>query len=127
MRPDAAVFVIPSVRQPTALAWLEGVDVAAVGTAVDGIEMCAYGPRELAVADVWNTRQRIGPDAALRCILRPASPDHADAASLRAGVRALEAIGIRDVAFYNLGLLPRGRLDWIRHALAEDDGGRSPP
>jgi len=126
IRPDAELFVIPSVQRPTAMSWIEGSDLPALARAADGLELCLYEPGwEPALADFAEVRRRVG-DRPLRCILRPGPPDAPDEANFARKVVELARAGADGLAFYNFGHLRRGHLGWIGRALsaAEHNGAR---
>jgi hypothetical protein len=119
VRPDCAIAIIPSVARPTAGAFYEGSDLAALADAAGILEACFYEPDVARIAaDAWDVRRRIGPSARLRGVLRPSFPDLESGAAVAAAVTALKAAGIADVAFYNYGFLREPNLAWIAAALA---------
>ena len=76
VRKDATVAVIPSVARPTAGAWYEGSDLAALAKTADAIEACFYEPSvERVRVDAFDVLRRVGDASKLRGILRPAWPD----------------------------------------------------
>jgi hypothetical protein len=118
VRPDATVAVIPSVGRPTAGAWYEGSDLAALAEAAGIIEACFYEPSpERIKADLFDVRRRLRGRGRLRGILRPAHPDLTSRAALLAAVEALAAAGVDEVAFYNWGHVRQANLAWIGEAL----------
>lgn len=117
VRPDAEIYIIPSIQRPSAAAWSEGSDLAALAKGADGVELCLYESSwQAVVSDLGEVRRRIGDDASLRCIMRPAPPDFADEGSFTQAVQALTAAGMRDFAFYNYGHFRRSNLEWIGRA-----------
>jgi hypothetical protein len=123
VRPDAAVAVIPSVARPSAGAWYEGSDLAALADAAGLIEACFYEPTpERIRADLFDLKRRLGGKGALRGILRPASPDLQSKASLVAAAEALGEGEVAGIAFYNYGHLRRPNLGWIADALTAFGG-----
>ena len=119
IRRDADVAVIPSVARPTAGAWYEGTDLAALAGTVDAIEVCFYEPSVALIrADIFDVKRRIGRKGKLRGILRPAWPDLQSRSDVVGAATALRDAGITDVAFYNYGHLRRSNLGWIADALA---------
>jgi len=119
VRRDATVAVIPSVARPTAGAWYEGTDLAALAVAADVIEACFYEPSvERIRADIFDVKRRVGSEKKLRGILRPAWPDLQSRADVVGAATALRDAGVADVAFYNYGHLRRANLAWIADALA---------
>ncbi|MBB3929395.1 hypothetical protein GGR25_000414 [Kaistia hirudinis] len=122
VRPDAELFVIPSVQRPSAAAWYEGSDLVALAAAAYGIELCLYEPSVAAViADFGEVRRRLGNEAKLRAILRPGPPDFADEGGFTAAIHGLSAAGLSDFAFYNYGHVRRSNLEWIGRAFASLD------
>jgi len=108
---DREVWVMPSAQRPTANAWIEGSQLAALARACDGVEVRFYETDAARVAaDAFDTVQRVGDPARVRAILRPGPPDLGDGAQLGAAMDALKAAGIGDIAFYNYGLLRPDRL-----------------
>lgn len=100
--------------------WLGGCDLAALGKVCDGAILCAYDMEAGGVAHLLAAgRAALGPDKFLGTGYRLFYPEMSDASVLAAKVKpALEAgVGIN---FYNYGLVPAARLDWVRQAL----GGR---
>ena len=119
VRDDAMVAVIPSVARPTAGAWYEGTDLAALAKITGVIEACFYEPSVARIrADIIDVKRRMGETGTLRGILRPAWPDLQSRADVVGAVAALKEAGINDIAFYNYGHLRRNSLDWIGAALA---------
>jgi hypothetical protein len=118
-RKDAEISVIPSVARPTAGAWYEGSDLAALAEATGIIEACFYEPSAARVkADLFDIRRRLGGKGVLRGILRPAYPDLASRSEFVEAMRALGRGGVGEVAFYNWGHLRNAYLDWIPEGLA---------
>lgn len=114
--------VIPTVQRPSALAWLEGSDLRALAAHADWLEMPFYEPTaETVIADATKTLQQVGNAGKIRAILRPGPPDLADGAELPAVLAGLDALGIREFAFYNYGLLRRDRLDALAATLSTFD------
>jgi hypothetical protein len=118
VRKDSAVAVIPSVARPTAGAWYEGSDLAALIEVAGIIEACFYEPGAGRVkADLFDVKRRLGGRGTLRGILRPAYPDFSQRDEFLAAVAALAANGVGEIAFYNWGHLRRGNLGWISEAM----------
>ncbi|MDP9136732.1 MAG: hypothetical protein M3N38_00920 [Pseudomonadota bacterium] len=112
------VAVIPSVARPTAGAWYEGSDLAALAGAAGIIEACFYEPGAARVkAELFDVKRRLAGRGKLRAILRPAWPDFSDRGEFLAGVAALAEGGIDGIAFYNWGHLRLANIAWIGEAL----------
>ena len=123
VRGDAKVAVIPSVARPTAGAWYEGTDLAALADLTGTIEACFYEPSvERIRADLFDVQRRIGRTGRLRAILRPAWPDLQSRADLVGAATVLREAGVSEIAFYNYGHLRRSNLARIADALAAFGG-----
>jgi hypothetical protein len=123
VRKDATVAVIPSVARPTAGAWYEGTDLAAIAGVAGILEACFYEPSaERVRCDVFDLQRRLRGKGRIRGILRPAFPDLKSRADLVAAATALRDAGIDEVAFYNYGHLRQASLTWIADALAAFGG-----
>ena len=117
-RKDATVAVIPSVARPTAGAWYEGSDLAALAEAAGIIEACFYEPGpERIKADLFDVKRRLRGKGRLRGILRPAYPDLESKGAFLAAIGALIAGGVSEIAFYNWGHVRDANLEWIGEGL----------
>ncbi|HYC25051.1 MAG TPA: hypothetical protein VEC58_03345 [Roseiarcus sp.] len=118
VRKDAAVATIPSVARPTAGAWYEGSDLAALAEACGIVEACFYeSGAERVKADLFDVRRRMRGGGVLRGIVRPAYPDLASKSEFIAAMRVLGEEGVKDVAFYNWGHLRGANVEWIAAGL----------
>lgn len=98
--------------------WLGGVDLAAVGQLCDGAILCCYDASPDAVADVIQSgRDLLGPDKFLGVGLRVFYPEVAGPDILAARAEAAIDAGAEGVNFYNYGLIPAPRLDWVKAAV----------
>ncbi len=106
--------------------WLFGCDIGALARVCDGIVFCAYdtGPEQVgrdiagAVAAAGGKPVTVG--------LRLFFPEIDGAAALAAKLQAARLAGAAGVNFYNFGLVPAARLDWVRAALGGVAVSRSP-
>jgi hypothetical protein len=95
--------------------WLGGVDLAAAGKLCDGAILCCYDMEPDAVGDVIRTgRAAIGPGKFLGVGLRVFYPEVSGPAVLAARAKAAVDAGADGVNFYNYGLIPAKRLDWVK-------------
>ena len=118
VRKDAAVAVIPSVARPTAGAWYEGSDLAALAEAAGIVEACFYEPGAARVkADLFDIQRRLRGNGKLRGILRPAYPDLESKGEFLAAVTALKNGGVNEMAFYNWGHIRQANLNGIADAM----------
>ncbi|MDR9771988.1 hypothetical protein RJJ65_04820 [Rhizobium hidalgonense] len=98
--------------------WLGGVDLTAVGKLCDGAILCCYDMEPDAIGDVIRAgRAAIGPQRFLGVGLRVFYPEVGEAAVLAARAKAAVDAGADGVNFYNYGLIPAKRLDWVRAAV----------
>ena len=96
--------------------WATGVDLPGVIPHIDGILYCAYQVPQPRIGSLFaQTRAFLGPAKSLIAgfqLFHPATRDRADLAQRLTAARPY-ADG---ATFYNLGLVPPARLDWIRSA-----------
>ena len=119
VRKDASVAVIPSVARPTAGAFYEGSDLAALAEAAGLIEACFYEAGAARVkADLFDVKRRLRGKGRLRGIVRPSFPDLDTKSEFLAAIRALGEGGVSEVAFYNWGHIRDANLNWIAEGLA---------
>lgn len=99
-------------------AWRIGVDPGALAQHVPAYATLAYARDPARVtADVTSYQRDLGPDVALRVVLRPGQPDTDSAEHLRQKVAAARQAGATAVDFYHYGLYPVPVLDRIPVAL----------
>lgn len=97
--------------------WTGGLDIAALAPSLAGVVYCAYfAPPERIGALLAPVRAALGPAKRLAAGFQLFHPNVADAADLAARVAAATPHA-GDLNFYNLGLVPPARLDWMRDAL----------
>lgn len=102
----------------TGAAWLSGIDLAAIGVVCDGIVLCAYDSSpERVGADVAKAKDLLPPGAHLSVGLRVFYPEVHGPDELASKVTSADEHAPDGFNFYNYGLIPRVRLDWIRHSL----------
>jgi hypothetical protein len=100
-------------------AWLGGVDLDAVGKLCDGAILCCYDMTPEAVGEVIRTgRAILGPDKFLGLGLRVFYPEVDGPDILTARVKNAVEAGVDGVNFYNYGLIPAKRLDWVGETVA---------
>jgi hypothetical protein len=95
--------------------WIGGVDLAAVGKVCDGAILCGYDMEVGDVADLMrNGRDVLGPDKYLGTGFRVFYPEMRGANDLAVRAEAARKAGADGINFYNYGLIPATRLDWVR-------------
>jgi len=97
---------------------LTGQNLSATARASDGALVCAYDMEPSAVsASVSAARKSVGADRQLGAGFRVFVPEIGGAAGLAARVGAAVRAGADGLNFYNYGLIPAARLDWIGAAV----------
>ena len=95
--------------------WLCGSDLAALARATDGIVFCAYDRHPAGVEDdLVAARALVGPDRFLGTGFRVFWPEMRGPHDFVARAEAARAAGVQEINFYNYGLIPAARLDWVR-------------
>jgi hypothetical protein len=111
--PDSRVVLID-----LADGWLGGCDLAEIGKVCDGAILCVYALKpEQGAAVIRMGRAALGPDKFLGAGFRLFNREVEGAGGLTAQVGACVAAGANALNFYNYGLIPAQRLDWIRAAV----------
>ncbi len=110
---DSAIYAV----MDFAADWLGGLDTAGLRDACDGLILCAY---DIDLATLTRrtaaARRLLGADRYLGTALRVFYPEVSGPAVLRDRVLAATQAGADGVNFYNYGLIPAARLDWIKAA-----------
>lgn len=102
--------------------WRGGMDLASIGPNCDGVILCAYDkPPEAGAALIAEGHKTLGKDKYVGFGCRAFYPEIRSAADLVARTRAAIEAGADGINFYNYGLIPAKRLDWVR-ACANDVG-----
>ncbi|MCO6052262.1 hypothetical protein NGM99_20955 [Mesorhizobium sp. RP14(2022)] len=98
-------------------AWLGGVNLREAAKLLDGVILCAYDMSPEEVSNLTRRgREQIGPEGFLGIGYRLFFPEIGSAVDLAARVSAACAAGADGLNFYNYGLVPAARLDWIGSA-----------
>ncbi|AMM86986.1 hypothetical protein [Martelella sp. AD-3] len=98
--------------------WMGGVDLQAVGEVCDGAILCCYFMEPEAVTALMKTgRAALGPNKYLGAGYRVFYPEVTSADALAARAKAAIEAGADGINFYNYGLIPEKRLDWVRRAV----------
>ena len=112
--PDSRVVLID-----LADGWLGGCDLVEIGKVCDGAILCVYALKpEQGAAVIRKGRAALGPDKFLGAGFRLFNREVDGAEGLTAEVGACVAAGADALNFYNYGLIPAQRLDWIRAAVS---------
>ncbi len=98
--------------------WLGGVDLDAVGKVCDGAILCCYDMTPDQVRALISAgRATLGPDKYLGAGYRLFYPEMRSAQEVAVRTKAAVDAGADGVNFYNYGLVPAKRLDWVRAAV----------
>lgn len=103
-----------------ATSWLFGVDFADVTNEVDGIVVCCYdSPAAQVGEDMRMSRMELQHKQEKRVLtgLRVFYPEVRNEEDFRHKVKAAVDAGTDGFVFYNYGLIPAGRLDWVRRSI----------
>lgn len=116
----AELDVIPaSFHRPVSRAWLEGAHLPDLAAACNHLLIPAYWPDAGQVAGDLGWAHWLAPAAYLAAGLNACEPALAGARALAAQAAACRRTGCRGIYYYNYGLLPEARLEWVARANAE--------
>lgn len=97
--------------------WLGGCDLAALGKVCDGAILCAYDmPGDDVAGLVQAGRAALGADKFFGIGYRLFYPEMAGPEILATKVKPALVPAVDGLNFYNYGLVPAARLDWVGHA-----------
>ncbi|TPW27198.1 hypothetical protein FJU08_20610 [Martelella alba] len=98
--------------------WMGGVDLEAVGKVCDGAILCCYFMEPEQVAALMKAgRAALGCEKYLGAGYRVFFPEVTSADALAARSKAAIKAGADGINFYNYGLIPEKRLNWVRQAV----------
>jgi hypothetical protein len=101
------------------VSWRDGIDLAAVASACDGLGVLGYFAEPARFRrEVDAYRALLPPERDLLVLLRPMQPDVASSDELAVKLRILAESGVERVGFYHYGFARLESLDWISAALA---------
>ncbi|RZJ42617.1 MAG: hypothetical protein EON87_14215 [Brevundimonas sp.] len=114
VRREVGVRVISTCQRPHATTYLEGGDLAGMNGVTDGLELPIYQPSTRdAVEDLHYVIRTVGDVDRLSVILRPGLPDMSSEQQVSQTITAMLTAGVRDLSFYNYGLLPAQQIGWL--------------
>jgi hypothetical protein len=94
-----------------------GSDLAALGNICDGVVFCAYDRMPAALeADTAKVHAMLGNDTRLGVGMRLVYPEMRSADDIVSRSLAAIRAGATEIDYYNYGLVPAARLDWVRAA-----------
>ena len=98
--------------------WRSGSDLAALGKSCDGILFCAYERSPAAIeAETEAVRRILPPHCTLGVGMRLFYPEMQSPQDIVARSVAATRAGATQLHYYNYGLVPAARLDWVRAAV----------
>jgi hypothetical protein len=98
--------------------WLSGCNLGDLAGATDGATLCVYArPPDAVAAGVARAQQVVPAGKSLRAGLRLFHPEVTSAADVAARALAAVQAGASGINWYNYGLVPAARLDWVRAAV----------
>ena len=98
--------------------WRSGSDLAALARICDGILLCAYDRSPAAVgADAAAVRTMLPAQCRLGVGMRLFYPEMKAARDIVERTQAAIDAGASEMHYYNYGLVPAARLDWVRAAV----------
>jgi hypothetical protein len=98
--------------------WRSGSDVAALAKVCDGILLCAYDRSPVSVkADTAVVRAMLPAHCRLGVGIRLFYPEMKSARDIVDRTQAAIQAGASEIHYYNYGLVPAARLDWVRAAI----------
>jgi hypothetical protein len=111
--PDSKIVVIESENS-----WRDGVDIKAIAQACDGVILCAYSATAKEISAIitqarglLGSEKYLGLGASLFYAHTP-TKEH-----LSARINASVKAGADGINYYNYGLVPEARLDWIKSSI----------
>ncbi|NJM92338.1 MAG: hypothetical protein HC861_06670 [Rhodospirillaceae bacterium] len=98
--------------------WCAGCDLSTLGQLCDGVVFCAYDRTPVTVgADVTAVRSVLPLQCRLGAGMRLFYPEMTSARDVVGRTQAAIQAGATDLHYYNYGLVPAARLDWVRAAV----------
>jgi len=98
--------------------WRSGSDLTALARICDGVVFCAYDRSPPALeADSAKVRSILGEAPKLGVGMRLFYPEMRSADDIAARSLAAVRAGATEIDYYNYGLVPAARLDWVRAAI----------
>ena len=97
--------------------WRSGSDLTSLGRICDGVVFCAYDRApEVLEADSAKVRTLLNDGVKLGVGMRLFHPEMRSAEDIKTRSEAAIRAGATEIDYYNYGLVPAARLDWVRAA-----------
>ncbi|WP_419901790.1 hypothetical protein [Kiloniella sp.] len=98
--------------------WKDGIDLTEINKACDGIIMCAYEASPDEITDMIKaTRKTIGSEKYLGFGASAFFEHVKSSDALNQRTQAAVSAGVDGINFYNYGLIPEPRLNWIKNSI----------
>ncbi len=118
VRPEVKIKIITTTQKSHSASVLEGHDLPTLHTVADGLELPLYQPSIEAIeAEGKYVIERVGEVGRLSAILRPGWPDLQSEQQVIEAVARVQALGIREIGFYNYDMLRSVNLKWLEKVL----------
>lgn len=114
--PDRVKVYFLSLLTPSK-SWLFGVDFEAISEAVDGIVVCCYDAKPEQVSLDVKESAAAASNIDLVAGVRVFYPEVESETELIDKIRRANQAGTKGYLFYNYGLIPKPRMEWIKNAL----------
>jgi len=109
--PDTRIFVL----EDGGALWQAGCDLPGLAKVIDGAVVCAYDRSPAAAGELTiATRMALGEERHLGVGMRLFHPEMQGPEDLVAHALTVAKSGADEIDFYNYGLVPAARLDWLR-------------
>ncbi len=108
--PDSKIVIIEGENS-----WRDGVDIKAIAQACDGVILCAYTATAKEISEIITQARGILGSAKYLGLGTSLFYDHTPTKEhLSARINASVKAGADGINYYNYGLVPEARLDWIK-------------
>jgi len=98
--------------------WLGGCELSKIADLCNGVVLCAYAMSPEDVEGLFRDgRRTLGPDRYLGAGFRLLYPEFRSGPELAVQVQSAIRGGADGLSFYNYGLIPRPRLQWVKAAI----------
>ena len=119
--PRVEIKIITTTQKSHTASILEGHDLAALHNAANALELPLYQPSSQAVkAETDYIIRKLGRIDHSSVILRPGWPDMQSREQLVETLAVVQALGIRDIGFYNYDMLLPANLRWLAQVINQE-------
>jgi hypothetical protein len=97
--------------------WTGGYQLRDIVRYLDGVLLLCYGKPQETKMSIDDTRRQIGAPLPIVAGFHAYPPVTPDAVTLVEQMRTARRLGVRDMNFYNYGIMPRRNLKWIKKTI----------